>query len=219
MSQLQITDSLHAVSDRSRFRWAYDRNAPRPLRYYDQPLLESEDFVVIPTLGPLVPGWVLIVPKLRLQRFSNLPTHLEVEFITIARSIRDALKVFEGDFFLFEHGSKPGSPASCGVEQAHMHALILKFDLISMSRSQSRMNWNSSSKTLLPAPVNSLSEEYLFASDGEASILTTVNRPVSQWFRRLIATSLGRSQEWDYRAYQFHHNISKTIRTFSSYAG
>ncbi len=39
-------------------------------------------------------------------------------------------------------------------------------------------------------------------------------RPTSQWFRKLIATELGRSNQWDYRQHKGEQFISETLDAF-----
>src|SRR5260370_23725079 len=44
--------------------------------YWNRPLFESANFVVIPSLGSLVEGWVLIVPKKHFICMGALPADL-----------------------------------------------------------------------------------------------------------------------------------------------
>lgn len=97
---------------------------------WNVPLLESPNFVVLPSLGALVEGWVLLVPKQHFLSMGALPDSLIPEMQDLKRSVCAFLQDTYGTASAFEHG--PGQKerkVGCGVDHAHLHILPVNFDL------------------------------------------------------------------------------------------
>lgn len=204
-------------SSEPKFRWAYDPAESPHRKSFDRTLIESENFIVIPTLGSLVPGWVLIIPKFHLQKFSEFPEELGGEFTDLTTAVRSTLAPSAKNFFVFEHGAQKESPMGCGVDQGHMHAVILDFDLLELSSSAPEVSWMKGDGLLFPYHQRfsiKAQSEYLYVSNGLKSMVGSVEKPVSQWFRRLIAAAIGCPDVWDYRSCSFDENIQRTIGIF-----
>src|SRR5258706_16067800 len=91
---------------------ALQPNAQRP--WYDVPLLQSANFGVLASLGALVPGWLLIVPKSHVLSMAQLDGSLRGELVTLLEKVKwlvarnfAAPKVFENGAVTF------GSSAGC----------------------------------------------------------------------------------------------------------
>jgi len=54
-------------------RMCANLNAPTLHRIWDRPLLGSDHFVAIPSLGSLVRGWLLVVPRCHYLNLAKLP--------------------------------------------------------------------------------------------------------------------------------------------------
>src|SRR4051794_15575331 len=100
-------------------------------RYQRPVLLESRSFAVMPSVGPLVPGHVLICPRRHARSFAVLTAAETAEAALMLRTVeRRLLDVFGGPVQFFEHGSAPvGTAVACSVEHAHVHALPAAPDL------------------------------------------------------------------------------------------
>lgn len=198
----------------NRFAWITEASIGCPRPMHDQPVMETTKYVVLPTLGSLVPGWLLVVPRRRMANLSMLTAAETSELESVIATLLPAQQVWQATVFSFEHGGAPGSPLSCGVDQAHLHLVPLSFDLFSSAVQCQDINW-----TPLPLGTppwgHALAEEYLAiaSSDGRAAI-GYPRMPTSQWFRRLIANRLGRPNEWDYRAHPGIPYIEQTLTYF-----
>lgn len=53
--------------------------ADAPRQSWDNPVFESRNFVVVPSLGSLVEGWMLLLPKKHLLSMGALPEELVAE--------------------------------------------------------------------------------------------------------------------------------------------
>ena len=96
---------------------------PRPL--YDKILFETQGCVITPTLGSIIPDWILIIPRTPVLNFAHwqamngiLPSEL-VQNILAKRCIKLNRAIW------FEHGpSGAGTSVGCGIDQAHLHVII-----------------------------------------------------------------------------------------------
>lgn len=178
-------------------------------------LAETPGFVVVPSLGSLVPGWLLIVPKRPILNCGRLSAGERMELSGLVEEVTSRLSVFPGTVFAFEHGSaRPGSLTGCGVDQAHLHLVPLNFDLLTAVKRQADVAWERH-EDLVPERYSELTAlpEYITIRDC-ASGAGLVGRPIhetSQWVRRVIAHELGRPNEWNYRVHDGQVQIAETL--------
>jgi ATP adenylyltransferase len=199
-----------------RFSWVYG-SSHRALRpSYDKILWETEKFVAIPSLGSLVPGWILLVPKRQIANFSQLTKDETSELKVLLPEVACAVSHPSSKAFVFEHGGQIGSTLSCGVDQAHLHVVPLAFDLCAQVLKCDDVKWikleNSFALFGEHAPY-----EYLFVSD--LAGMTYRGRPdlaSSQWFRKQIAAGIGKGDQWNYRDYPHFRNMDLTCEMLGS---
>ena len=199
----------------ARFDWVYDPSRKPEQPSFDIALDESDSFVVLPTLGALVLGWLLVVPKRRVDSLRSLTESEQSELSSLRRRLAARLTKFPGDIFEFEHGGTVGSSIACGVDQAHLHILPLEFDLFDLAMRKSDVAWTRLDRDNSPWK-NASRSEYLavVASDGRSAI-GFPNTPTSQWFRKLIAVQLGAADQWDYNRFPNPQFIERTISVMS----
>jgi len=103
-----------------------------PADDWDKPLLESENFAALPSLGALVEGWLLLVPRRHFISVGALPQPLLREMEEMKRLLCSAVEENYGQACIFEHGpSKANCAVGCGVDHAHLHVVPVPFDLAS----------------------------------------------------------------------------------------
>jgi diadenosine tetraphosphate (Ap4A) HIT family hydrolase len=203
----------HAIEEYSSFRDAWDT-----------PLFESPSFVAIPTVGALIEGWLLIVPKIPCLSFAELPKPLFCEFETFLAEVAGAVNATFGSVSVFEHGpARPGNLIGCGVDYAHMHVLPAVCDLVQGAQSLApAIQWRS---------VNSIADIQQFAGSGSGYWFVKPNfnlddcyigtcdsvKPVSQLFRRIIANHLGKSHQFDWKLYSGESIIAATVEKISQH--
>ena len=182
----------------------------------DEPWLEDEQHVAIASVGALVPGWSLVVPK---SHGYNLASHYKsAEFHRFVQLAVSRIEERYGPVVVFEHGSvEPDSATSCGTAHAHLHLVPVALDLAAAAlKGDSTLPWRSALITEVSDAVGD--DEYLFVAnryDGEATAgtLTTLAIGRSQFFRRLIASHLGCPDKFDYKQFP---NISVAMGTASA---
>src|SRR5437879_2069103 len=73
-----------------------------PLR---RPLWTTRHLELLPSLGPLAPGHMLLLPKAHYLSFGQIPASLDQEVVKALQSGRDYLASRFGTPLCFEHGS------------------------------------------------------------------------------------------------------------------
>lgn len=191
-----------------------------PSAFWDRPLFQSPNFVVIPSLGALRKGWVLIVPKAHHISAAALPDHLLDEMTSLKRALSEALTDAVGPVWAFEHGPAAEQRlAGCGVDHAHLHVVPLEIDLLEAVR------------PFLPAGLEfrsgfitdcreyaRLGYDYLYAERPSGEGMFAVHRDLgSQVFRKAIANSDGDPAGYDWRDSPHLENMVATIASLASF--
>lgn len=177
---------------------------------------ETERLVAVPSVGPLLPGWLLVLPKqhaLSLADFGRADVpRIEAEIETVGASWA---QVF-GRLTWFEHGpSSPQSEVGCSVDHAHMHLVPLAgFNLLGATQAHmpqiefKRVSGLSAAVEALDAELPYL---YLRTEDGESWLAQSSEIP-SQAFRRVLAIEQGRAEEFDWKSSPHSKTLEETIR-------
>lgn len=205
-----------------RFDWITDPAVAWPTTEWDLEIFGSRHFSVVPSLGSLLPGWLLIVPRRPLLNLRGLSPDEFADLERLRARLRGRLSALPGTIFEFEHGSlHAGSATGCGVDQAHLHMVPLPFDLIkgASDLSSQRVEWLHTGYTGNPWSLIPQEREYvLIHRDGGPSVIGAIILPESQWLRKVIAQKLSPVAEWDYKTNPCLGNIRHTIRMFEPYA-
>lgn len=107
------TELTTATRYRSRFEALSRSSASRLVSLF-------EDFVLLPSLGPLTQGHTLLVPRVHVHAFAdaNCPSRLE----TVLTEARGIVEQEFGRTSIFEHGTwAENSKGGCGIRHAHVH--------------------------------------------------------------------------------------------------
>ena len=206
-----VHENIGSGPNVSRFQWIMNPEQEVAIPSYDLPLFTSDLFVMMPTLGCLVPGWFLVVPRRPMANLTNLDACERKRLQELIAALRPRLNYPGRETFYFEHGSVPGSPASCGVNQAHLHIVLLPFDLVGAAIERRDISWKPTSCSAYSLDVQQ--NEYLFVSDSHGRSMIGSNKSTSsQWFRRLIASETNQHDLWDYRTHTGSENMIETAR-------
>ena len=170
----------------------------------DKPFFESEEFIAIASIGALVEGWSLIVPKQ--HEYSMREFYGSEQLTNIIERLLPAMSKKYGRLIAFEHGAnRAGSMTSCGTDHAHLH--IVPFDVSLLSKmKKSDMEWVKVKTSEIKNYVNG--SEYLFYYDvyknnkwvDPTGYLHVLEKPTSQYFRKLIADYIG-VIDYDYKRF------------------
>lgn len=188
----------------------------------DKPWLEDDRYYAIASIGALVPGWSLIVPK---KHSYNLVDHFKsADFYKFVEAAVGRIEGTYGPVVVFEHGSvSADSATSCGTAHAHLHLVPLTTALSQAAvEADSSLDWAEACVADLPQKV--LGKEYLFVADRYDSerthgLVATLDEGRSQFFRRIIAASLGRAAEYDYKVFPQLDIATRTAITLSHDVG
>jgi ATP adenylyltransferase len=201
----------------SRFANILSDACPRPL--YDTVLRDIGTMVVTPTLGSIIPNWVLAIPK----RYAvNAARWAQNECNAPLSAIKDITRSFgrdPRDIIWFEHGAtEQRSIVGCGVDHAHIHILLMppfSFKrLHEEAQAEAGIRWSLGRGDAYAAIDTSRS--YFVAGHGDQFLLAqSVEAAGSQFFRKIIARIVHRHAAWDYRYHPCMENVAETITSAS----
>jgi hypothetical protein len=201
----------------SRFANILSDACPRPL--YDTVLRDTGTMAITPTLGSIIPNWILAIPK---RRAANAARWAQDERNDLLLAIKDITRSFgrdPRDVIWFEHGATgPRSIVGCGVDHAHIHILLtppFSFErLCEEARAEVGLGW-SVGRGDAYAAIDS-SKSYFVAGHGDQFLLAqSVETAGSQFFRKAIARIVDRDAAWDYRSHPHMENVVETITNAS----
>ena len=182
----------------------------------DQPFLKNTDFFAIASIGALVEGWSLIIPKD--HQLSMKSCYQNKSFQKIVNDILPSMKHKYGNIIAFEHGAnKEGSLTACGTDHAHMH--LVPFGSLHKDMMDSGLKWKKCLSSDIGERINN--KEYLFYVNLENIVnwknpegyLHVLNYPISQFFRTLIATKIGKLDVSNYKDFPHLENSKITKKS------
>ena len=181
---------------------------------YDQVLLETDRFVVVPSKGSLFSNWLLLIPKKPLLNFVQY--HAEFEEPTSELEYV-ARKFGRTEWIWFEHGpASSGSAVGCGVDYAHLHLLLdPPFRLEQMTaevEAMSKTTWSRRGASEVYQALGNHSDYYAFGTKVEAYTASGESLG-SQFFRKAIAAVVGKPCEWNYRT---HVGLEHALETLGN---
>lgn len=185
---------------------------------WDTPVFESRSFVVLPTVGALVEGWLLVVPKTPALSFAHLSTSQFSELDCFLRDIVPVIESNYGPVSVFEHGpASRGSTVGCGVDYAHLHLVPTLCDLHTGAREIApNVQWDELRSIEEIRRCATLTDGYWFLQQAYASSQCYVGRctygkPTSQLFRKVIAKHLGCPSAYDWKSGSGEAMIAATV--------
>ena len=135
---------------------------------YNEILFETKNFKVIPSLGSMVEGWLLVIPKEHYISYGEITDKILLDELNMLMDyVGNIIKNEYGDYIIFEHGpSEEKSKIGCGVDYAHIHIvpITLNLDLIN-SLSNERFQWNKVEGIHSASNYTSTEQAYLYFQD------------------------------------------------------
>ena len=174
----------------------------------DKPILESDDYIAIASIGAFIEGWCLVIPKK--HKLTLAHDYRNQAFLEFASQVSERVSRRYGNTIFFEHGPiTTGSAMGCGINHAHLHIVPFK-ESISETILNGELIWSE-------IPVSAIEDktalkDYLLYSDDLLSsepivLLSTPHKPISQYFRMVLAEKTGFMETANYRAHS-HMDIS-----------
>jgi diadenosine tetraphosphate (Ap4A) HIT family hydrolase len=203
--------------------FAFQPSVPNEgVRYFDKFLFESENFAVFSSLGALIEGWLLIVPKNHALCLGAIGRDLHLEMDELRRQVSLALEECYGAVTVFEHGpAEPCHQVGCGVDHAHLHILPTRINLIEGVKEifPEPLKWESVGSIQETASFYEAGLPYLYVEQmsGRGFIATHPNLQ-SQMFRKVIARRIGRPEQYNWREFYGEKNILSTIERLEQWS-
>lgn len=182
---------------------------------FDQVLDRRPGVVLTPSLGMLVPGYLLLittdhVSNLGCMGAAPLSTHVEPYLATL---LPELVELF-GPYLVFEHGSSRQRPPRQGgcVNHAHLHLIPSPPEALDVVLSA--LEW-----TEVPgisATASACDEGYVYAQYGDRAYLSLAPVLPGQWIRRTIAPFLGAAERWDWSLYRGERELEDTLQLLAA---
>lgn len=180
-------------------------------------LYETSNFVVMPSIGSLMPGYLLVVPKLHVLSFGHLPSELDAELQSILATLVEwHSSTFSTKSIFFEHGSvsftKRGG--SC-TDHAHLHIVPVpkSVDLVAGMYRDFSTRCVADLAALRAQVESDLPYLLLRHHDGSVYVADAPHAK-SQHLRRDLVHQLGLGEVWDWSVFPGAEHILATIRCF-----
>ncbi len=171
----------------------------------DQPFASNGAFIAVASIGAMVEGWSLIIPKEHQCSLRNV--YRDSGFADFTVSVISRLVHNYGSLIAFEHGAnKEGSITLCGTDHAHLHLVPFQESLLPELQN-SNLKWIKSRTSEIAS--RSGNNEYLFYTElgtnklwhDPVGYLHILAHPISQFFRHIIAARTGHHDAVDYRQF------------------
>lgn len=169
---------------------------------------ETEYFYILPTLGSLVDGYILIVTKRHINSMSELNENELIEYKNIIEKYQNLFKkIYNKTPIVFEHGTPEQNSEMKANSVTHAHTHIVNINFSDEKEILEKYNFKE---------INDFKEinknmnyiKYIFNN----KIYITYNFPsVSQLMRILIAEELNYKDKFDWKKERFDENIISTI--------
>nr|WP_321357812.1 hypothetical protein [uncultured Draconibacterium sp.] len=181
----------------------------------NKPLFESEHFKVIPSIGSIVEGWLLMIPKTHFISFAYMSQELLIEAQEVSVQIINIIKKeYNSDVVVFENGAgELNTKIGCGVDYAHIHFVPIKINAkhIIDSFYKRELLWK---KIFSLKELSTYKTNYYLINDSSNYFVGIPPFAESQLIRKGIAESVGMPHKFDWKKYPFEENVVKTINRF-----
>lgn len=152
---------------------------------------ETKYFVVFPMVGPLVPGYLLVLPKRHVESISMLTEHELEELYVVKNEIQCIFVKYFGESIVYEHGALTSTlRGGCCSDHAHLHIVAIDVDVSDTLRKNFEVRYLSD--------LRHISEQleqhspYLYYEDKKGQcLIMNVGIVESQYIRKLLASQIG----------------------------
>ncbi len=181
-------------------------------RAVDQIVLEDERYFAISSIGGFVPGWTLVCTKA--HELNLAAQYSEAGFHDFLGTVIQSVSREFGRPVIFEHGAQcEGSSTACGTNHAHLHVVPFSKSIEKLASSQQLEGWQTS--LIGDVDFHAGRSEYLYCADEykeqqTIGVMHRLSKPESQFFRRVIAKSVGLPEFFDYKTNQFEELSAAT---------
>ncbi len=175
-------------------------------------IYESPSFYVVPELGALKQGFLMIVPKEHILSVAQFPEELMPEYLEVCKDVEEILlKAFNGKSVAFMgHGSGPSGKTSHKKSIVHAHThVVVDFEL--KEKYQRMVQMKKCENISDASDVHYFS--YQQSTDGQLMIAMNPEVYVQRQFpRQVMAEELGLApDQYNWRWYEFDEITDATL--------
>jgi diadenosine tetraphosphate (Ap4A) HIT family hydrolase len=180
----------------------------------------NESAFSIASLGQIVPGYCLVFSRTRSLNLRRLPIQERKAVFQQAIILTAALRSAYDNPVFFEHGSvKQNSEYGCGWDRAHLHVVPFEYGPLAAALLENYklvQRYAVMEDWLLCRPK--IDQPYIMLSNSgaETLVFSYGSHRVSQCVRRLMASLLSGSVEWDWRRYGEDPWVHETMRVMTN---
>ena len=193
----------------------YNRNVTRPV---DCIIYDSRYFYVVPELGALKLGFLMIVPKEHYLSVAQYPPALLKEYQQVCEDLEEILKNTFGAKIVtfFEHGTAPGGYTSHKKSIVHAHTHVVT-DFVMEDKYKEMVQLKTIDDINVAAHTHYFS--YQEGAHGDLQIAMDSEVYVQRQFpRQVMALQLGLAPgQYNWRHAAFHENSAATVYRLYTY--
>jgi len=183
-------------------------NGLQSLKWYDVPVLEESDFVAVPALGQIVPGYLLVAPRKHVFSIAQLNESSRKNFYGFIKQVCKLQTELWDRPIIFEHGAcHESKKAGACINHAHWHLVPGNWNILPPDIQAKKL----SSFGEFIEQTNKQHPYLLFVDQNTNFYLAEGDGIPSQFFRRFLAAAVGKPDEWDYLVFPFFENIKQTL--------
>ena len=179
----------------------------------DAKLYWDSDFYIVPALGCIVPGYVMLVSKRHANSMRSFGKDTRDNIKKAIEKLSDLYMRKYGFYpVIFEHGSAENDTSSgASITHAHMHIVPCKFNLMAEMQKQLELEEVSAIDAMIAESSNH--SYMLFINNDRKTYMNIAPKKKypSQIMRQWIARNENISTEWDWKRFPFYENILNTI--------
>jgi len=172
-------------------------------------LYEDEDFVILPSVSPIVEKHLLLLPKKHINTMKQLDNSEKERLLAL---INCTTQHFDEDYFIFEHGAFPVNGNTCGVDHAHIHILPVRKCISELIIAYIKKTYQAKFYMDFIFSLNDEKDKpYLLYGNSTHGIYSCNNAVFpSQFIRKLLCENLG-IKEWNWRTFTNEHYFNIAI--------
>jgi diadenosine tetraphosphate (Ap4A) HIT family hydrolase len=177
--------------DTNNFFIKYLKDTFKKVGLHSRVVGETNCFVVMPMVGPLVPGYLLVLPKRHVESFSLLNDVELAEASDIVKSIREIFRKKYGEIVIYEHGAFSATlRGGCCSDHAHTHIVAVDEDVSPELKNIFEARSLNGIKDLVEQRKQNSPYLYYENQCGHSFVMN-VDIIESQYIRKLIAKKIG----------------------------
>ena len=172
-------------------------------------------FYLLPTVGSLVDGYILVVSKRHINSMSELTKNEMDEYNFIIEKYRNIFRDIYGKYpIVFEHGSPVSDNSIRANSVIHAHSHIVNHAYLDEPKIIKRLNFKPIQRI---EDIKSNENYIMYINNNNFKYVTYNFEPISQLMRKLIAKDLKYEDKFDWKKEKFMDNIIKTILKVKEY--